>query len=167
MCVKTSSMGRLFDAVSGLLGICEKRTYEGQPAIELEGCADAFEKGEYGPSIFVQGHEVLISGAKILAQAYNDFVTGTPREKVAMRFHRTIARATANAAAMVARAMGCERICLTGGCFQNVLLLENTVTLLRETGLQPFVHRRIPPNDECISYGQLVIAGARKEKGLQ
>jgi hydrogenase maturation protein HypF len=167
MCVKTSSMGRLFDAVSGLLGICEKRTYEGQPAIELEGCADALEKGEYGPSIFVQGQGVLISGAKILAQAYNDFVTGTPREKVAMRFHRTIARATANTVAMVAHAIGCERICLTGGCFQNVLLLENTVTLLKRAGLQPFVHRRIPPNDECISYGQLVIAGARKEKGLQ
>jgi len=166
-CVKTSSMGRLFDAVSGLLGICKKRTYEGQPAVELEGSADVLEKGEYDPSILVHGHEVLIGGAKILAQAYDDFQTGTTREKVAMRFHRTIARATADAAGTVAQTMGCDRICLTGGCFQNKLLLEDTVAFLKKTGLKTFVHRRIPPNDECVSYGQLVIAGARKEKGLQ
>ena len=84
-----------------------------------------------------------------------------------MRFHRTIARATANAVAMIAHANGCDRICLTGGCFQNALLLENTMALLKRAGLKVFVHRRIPPNDQCISYGQLVIAGARKEKGLQ
>ncbi len=125
------------------------------------------EKGEYDPSILVHGHEVLIDGAKILTQAYNDFQTGTTREKVAMRFHRTIARATADAAGMVAQTMGCDRVCLTGGCFQNVILLENTVALLKKAGLKTFVHRRIPPNDECVSYGQLVIAGARKEKGLQ
>jgi len=166
-CVRTSSMGRLFDALSGLLGVCKKRTYEGQPAIELEGCADSLEKGEYDPSVVAQGHEILINGAKILTQAYGDFLRGAPREKIAMRFHRTIARATANAVAMVAQTRSCARVCLTGGCFQNVLLLENTLALLKRAGLQPFVHRRIPPNDECISYGQLVIAGARKETRLR
>ena len=163
-CVKTSSMGRLFDAVSALLGVCTKRTYEGQPAIELEGCADLSDSGEYDPSIQAHDDEVLINGAKIAVQAYRDYSGGTSPEKVSMRFHRTLARATAIAVGKIARMTGCDRVCLTGGCFQNVILLELTMELLTASGLTVFVHRRLPPNDECISYGQIVIAGARRER---
>jgi hydrogenase maturation protein HypF len=163
-CIKTSSMGRLFDAVSALLGICTKRTYEGQPAIELEGCADRSDAGEYDPSISNETDIVLIGGAQIAVQAYHDFTQGTPREKVAMRFHRTIARATAAAVDKIAQTARCNRVCLTGGCFQNVILLELTMELLKASELNVFVHRRLPPNDECISFGQIVIAGARREK---
>jgi hydrogenase maturation protein HypF len=165
-CIKTSSMGRLFDAVSALLGICTKRTYEGQPAIELEGCADLSDIGEYDPSILAHDKEVLINGAKIASQAYHDYSGGTAPEKVSMRFHRTIARATAIAIGKIAQITGHDRVCLTGGCFQNVILLELTMELLKASGLTVFVHRRLPPNDECISFGQIVIAGARREKEL-
>ena len=161
-CVKTSSMGRLFDAVSALLGVCTKRTYEGQPAIELEGCADLSDIDEYDPSTSNRNNVVLISGGKIAVQAYHDFSRGTPREKVAMRFHRTIARATAIAVGKIAHMTGCDRVCLTGGCFQNVILLEQTMRLLNDLGSLVFVHRRLPPNDECISFGQIVIAGAKR-----
>ncbi len=162
-CPKTSSMGRLFDAASALIGICTRRTYEGQPAIELEGCADVHETGEYQPAIANEAGMLLIDGATLLAAVYEDFQMGTAREKIAARFHTTVARATALLAREAANATGCSRVCLSGGCFQNPLLLDRTRAMLLEAGLQTFTHRRLPPGDECISYGQLVIAGAQRE----
>ena len=161
-CVATSSMGRLFDAVSAMLGVCVNRTYEGQPAIELEGCAEADETGEYDPLAVRSGEGIIVDGAGILLQAYRDFTSGASRERVSARFHQTVARASAIAARMAADITGCRTVCLSGGCFQNTLLLTRTVALLTEAGLRPFMHRRLPPNDECIAYGQLVIAGARR-----
>jgi hydrogenase maturation protein HypF len=163
-CPKTSSMGRLFDAASALLGICTRRTYEGQPAIELEGVANRNETASYEPVIIDSGDELLIDGAGLLFRVYEDITHGTARDNVAARFHNTVARATALVAQKAAQRTGCARICLSGGCFQNRLLLERTLRLLSDAGLQPFTHRLIPPNDECVSFGQLVIAGARREK---
>jgi hydrogenase maturation protein HypF len=163
-CPKTSSMGRLFDATSALLGIGTRRTYEGQPAIELEGVADTNEMKGYEPLIIDLGDTLLIDGVDILFRVYEDFTKGTPREIVATRFHNAVARATALAAKRAADATGCARVCLSGGCFQNALLLDRSLKLLSEVGLQPFTHHRVPPNDECVSFGQLVIAGARREK---
>jgi hydrogenase maturation protein HypF len=163
-CPKTSSMGRLFDAASALLGIGKNRTYEGQPAIELEGCADARETSEYDPGVSSQNGLLLIDGPKILAELYRDFKSGTPSEKASARFHNTIAKATALAVRKVADTTGCSRVCLSGGCFQNALLLEKTLALLSDAGLETFTHHRTPPNDECISFGQIVVAGARREQ---
>jgi hydrogenase maturation protein HypF len=160
-CAQSSSMGRLFDAASAMLGICKKRTYEGQPAIELEGCADVNETGEYDSLVSVIGKEILIDGAGILLQAYHDFRKGAPADKVAARFHTTMARATADMVKRAIEKTGCAQVCLSGGCFQNALLLMRTNAMLKESGIQAFTHRRLPPNDECIAYGQLVVAGAR------
>ena len=161
-CIPTSSMGRLFDAVSAMLGICKKRTYEGQPAIELEGRAAIEETGEYDPLVAATDAGVIIDGAGILMQAYLDFKAGATVQRVAGRFHSTIARATAEAVRMAADITGCVDVCLSGGCFQNALLLTRIVRNLKSAGLTPSIHRRLPPNDECVSYGQLVIAGARR-----
>jgi hydrogenase maturation protein HypF len=163
-CPKTSSMGRIFDAASSLLGICTRRTYEGQPAIELEGFANRNETEAYEPVIIDSGDTLLIDGANLLLRVYQDFTNGTPAENVAARFHNTVARATALVAQKAAQRAGCKRICLSGGCFQNALLLDRTLRLLSDAGLMPYTHHRVPPNDECVAYGQLVIAGAIKEK---
>jgi hydrogenase maturation protein HypF len=164
-CPRTSSMGRLFDAASAILGIGTRRTYEGQPAIQLEGAADNREPGGYEPVVIESDGSLLIDGANILLNVFEDAGRGTPVGIVAARFHTTVARATAEAVKKAAAKTGCDRVCLSGGCFQNTLLAEKTTRLLSEAGLTPFTHHRVPPNDEAVSYGQLVIAAARTEEG--
>jgi hydrogenase maturation protein HypF len=159
-------MGRLFDAASAMLGICKKRTYEGHPAMELEYAADFLECGEYEPCVKMDKGDIVIDGAEILAQTYNDFVNGASPEKAAARFHNTISRATVKAAQIAAYATGLSGVCLSGGCFQNALLLTRTIAMLTESGLTPYIHRRLPPNDECISYGQLIVAGAQRSNSI-
>lgn len=165
-CVRTSGMGRLFDALSALLGICLHRTYEGQPAVMLEAAAVRAAAGQtaYDPQVEMSGGAgmVLIDGSKILLEALRDFRSGKKPSVIAARFHATIACATALAAGRIAERNDTDLICLSGGCFQNPLLLELTAALLKKRGLKPIVHRLVPPNDESISYGQVVLAGMQR-----
>jgi hydrogenase maturation protein HypF len=161
-CVKTSGMGRLFDAMSALLGVCLRRSYEGQPAILLEGIAAAEERSAYDGTVEQEKRgDVLIHGPRILADAIRDLAAGTAPPVVAARFHNTVAKATAAAVALIAARCGTDLVCLSGGCFQNALLLNRTLYFLQRSGLRPHTHRLVPPNDESISYGQTVIAGMR------
>jgi hydrogenase maturation protein HypF len=161
-CTLSSGMGRLFDAASALLGICTRRTYEGQPAIMLEGAADVLETGAYGSPLSIDENGISIDGAALLCEVYDDVKAGTPVPKISARFHTTIAQATAAAATIAAQQCECTNVCLTGGVFQNALLVSRLLPLLTQAGLTPILHRRTPPNDESISYGQLVVAGARR-----
>jgi hydrogenase maturation protein HypF len=169
LCVETTGMGRLFDAMSALSGICLRRTYEGQPAIMLEAAATAAmtapEPTAYVPCIETDSEgTLLIDGSKILMAALDDLRAGTTPPVVALRFHAVIAAATAQMARRLALQNRTELVCLSGGCFQNALLLEQIVGLLKKDRLTPVVHRLVPPNDESISYGQVVIAGMRRQK---
>jgi hydrogenase maturation protein HypF len=159
-CVPSCGMGRLFDAVSALLGVCKKRTYEGQPAIMLEGIADGGETGSYESPLSICENRISIDGAAVLLDVYEDMKHKTPVKKIAARFHTTIVQATATAALHASKQCGLKTVCLSGGVFQNALLVQRLVPLLKQAGLTPVPHRRTPPNDECISYGQLVVAGA-------
>jgi len=161
-CPLSSGMGRLFDAASALLGICTRRTYEGQPAIMLEGAADVLETGAYGSPLSIDENGISIDGAALLCEVYDDIKAGTPVPRISARFHTTIAQATAAAATIAAQQCECTNVCLTGGVFQNALLVSRLLPLLMQAGLLPILHRRTPPNDESISYGQLVVAGARR-----
>jgi len=166
-CVKSSGMGRLFDALSALLGICLHRTYEGQPAVMLEAAAVRAAAGQaaYDPQVETSGKAgmVLIDGSKILLEALRDFKSGKKPPIIAARFHATIALATALAASRIAERNHTDLACLSGGCFQNALLLELTAGLLKKQGLRPIVHRLVPPNDESVSYGQVVLAGMQRK----
>jgi hydrogenase maturation protein HypF len=162
-CVESCGMGRLFDAVSALLCVCTKRTYEGQPAIMLEGIADFSEKGSYGSPLSIEEEGILIDGPALLSELYEDIKSGTSAPKIAARFHNTLAQATAAAATIASQQCGCKTVCLTGGVFQNAFLVERLVPLLQQAGLVTAMHRRTPPNDECVSYGQLVVAGAGRQ----
>jgi hydrogenase maturation protein HypF len=161
-CVVSCGMGRLFDAVSALLGICTRRTYEGQPAIMLEGVADRDEQGAYGSPLSLDENGISIDAQAMLCELYDDFKSKTPVSTIAARFHTTLAQATAAAATIASQQCNCTTVCLSGGVFQNAFLVERLIPLLKQAGLTPVLHRRTPPNDECISYGQLVIAGARR-----
>jgi hydrogenase maturation protein HypF len=134
--VDTSSCGRLFDAVSSILGIRHETAYEGQAAIELEDCA----------AKAVNSYAFSISG-------------GTPFQ-IAANFHCTLADAAVEACTRVREMDGLGRVCLSGGTFQNLRLLQMTVDGLRKRGFTPFVHRQFPPNDRGLSLGQAVVGDA-------
>ena len=149
-------MGRLFDAVAALCGVRNEVTYEGQAAVELEAIADRAERDAYPLDV---ADRILDARPTVLAVA-GDAAAGVAPAIVAARFHRAVARATAQACAQAAAVHGPDVVVLSGGVWQNRLLLELTLPLLRDAGLRALVPERLPPNDGAISYGQAAVAAA-------
>jgi hydrogenase maturation protein HypF len=142
--VYTSGMGRLFDAASALLGICTRQTYEGQAPMQLEGaCADLVGAGAYESGD--------LDGGVLLEQLYRD---ESPADLRAARFHNSIIEATAKTVADIANKSGQKNVCLTGGCFQNLLLLEGLKKKLGKD-VVVYTHRLVPANDGGIALGQI------------
>jgi len=154
----TTSMGRLFDAVAALCGLRGEVSFEGQAAMELEAAADAAGRGEYELPVTPDG--VLDARPTVLAVA-RDVAGGAGAGAVSARFHATVARATAEAAASAASRAGLGTVVLSGGVFQNRTLLAATAGRLESRGLRALVPERLPPNDGGISYGQVAVAAAR------
>ena len=153
----TSSMGRLFDAVGALCGLRTAVTYEGQAAVELEAAATAAGSVDGGYPLPFEGG--ALDGRAMIEAVKEDLGAGTAL--VAARFHAGVARGTAEAVAAVARERGVEVAVLSGGVFQNRLLLELTVADLTRRGLRVLLPERLPPNDGGIAYGQAAVAAAR------
>jgi hydrogenase maturation protein HypF len=158
----TSSAGRLFDAVAAICGVRTTVNYEGQAAVELEAAADPAEDGAYALPVVDHGGELLVLDARETVRAVAAALAqGAAASLVAARFHNGVAAATARACALVAGRRGVDTVVLSGGVFQNRLLLDRTASLLRDAGLEVLVPERLPPNDGGISYGQLAVAAAR------
>jgi hydrogenase maturation protein HypF len=161
----TTSMGRLFDAVSALCGVRTAVNYEGQAAAELEGIADRSERGAYplplhsAEPLWPAGDAGLVLDARQTVLAIVRDLSAGPA-LVSARFHNTVAASTAVACARVAEARGLDTVVLSGGVFQNRLLLERAVAALEDAGLRVLVPERLPPNDGGISYGQAAVAAA-------
>jgi hydrogenase maturation protein HypF len=155
---QTTSMGRLFDAVSALCGVRATVNYEGQAATELEALADPGERAGYPLPLLPDG--TLDARPTVLA-ILADVAAGVEVAEVSARFHNAVAAATAEACAAAARRGGLYTAVLSGGVFQNRLLLDSTVERLAETGLRVLVPERLPPNDGGISFGQAAVAAAR------
>ena len=153
----TSSMGRLFDAVSALLGICAEVTYEGQAAIELEARADGPTDRTYGFDII----EDQIDVRPMIREIVEEIMRKTPIETISSTFHSTIAEMVVRVCRSLKEETGLNRVALSGGVFQNVLLLGMTLERLRASGFEVFRHSTVPCNDGGISLGQAVIAAGR------
>ena len=151
----TSSAGRLFDAVAALCGIRAEVNYEGQAAVELEAAADPAVREPYP----LPGTELLDARETMLA-ILADLGAGVPVAEVAAKFHNAVAEGVARACAEHARAEGIELAVLSGGVFQNRLLLERTTEALEGTGLRVLVPRLLPPNDGGVAFGQAAVAAA-------
>ena len=147
----SAGAGRLFDAAAALLGVREKVSYEGQAAIELEQLAGHVEAEPYA----CREEEGSIFGADLIAAAHDDLAAGRDRAEIAAAFHEGVALAFARACD---RAAEPRTVVLSGGCFQNLRLLASTRRRLEEIGFRVLVHRLLPPNDACISFGQAAIA---------
>ena len=165
----TSSAGRLFDAVAALIGVRDEITYEGQAAIELEQLADPGEACAYRAAVDAApaeaGAPFLVRGADLVAAAADDLAGGVPAELIAARFHNGVARLIVDGCALLREQHGLTTVALSGGVFQNLLLLGRTVTGLEERGFTVLTHSRVPCNDGGISLGQAVVAAARESAG--
>ncbi len=156
----TSSVGRLFDAVAALCGIRPESREEGLAALELEAAADAAEPGSY-PVRIHDGGQVILDPRETVQAIAADLARGTPTSLVSARFHNSLAAATAGALTMLAEREATRTVVLSGGVFQNRLLLERCHELLTARGLDVLVPRVLPPNDGGISYGQAAVAASR------
>ena len=156
----TSSAGRLFDAVSALLGVRDTINYEGQAAIEMEQLADPAERGAYRAGI-EPGEPFRIKGADLVRQAAEDLARGTERAVIAARFQQGIIRLIEDGCATIRDRHGLETVALSGGVFQNLTVLGRAVTRLEARGFRVLTHSRVPCNDGGISLGQAVVAAAR------
>jgi hydrogenase maturation protein HypF len=160
----TSSMGRLFDAVSALLGICEETTYTGQPAVELEMAAQRGGFTPYPFAIDICARPWQIDPAPIIRAVVDDIRAGVDRAEIAARFHHTVAALIAEVCEAMGRETGLSQVALGGGVFQNAYLLELLLEILPRRGLTPLIHSQVPPNDGGLALGQAVIAAAIEEQ---
>jgi hydrogenase maturation protein HypF len=157
----TTSMGRLFDAVAALCGVRTEVSYEGQAAIELEALADPAADGAYALALVTHdGAPAILDPAPAIEAILADLAAGVPVATVSARFHRAVANATGDACVVLARAAGIDTAVLSGGVFQNRLLLEATAAALERAGLRVLVPERLPPNDGQIAFGQVAVAAA-------
>jgi hydrogenase maturation protein HypF len=156
----TSSAGRLFDAVAAILGVRDAVNYEGQAAVELEQLADPDEQGAYRAG--VEGDRPLrVLGGDLVRAVVEDLLAGADPAVVAARFHNGVALAVVEACAALRERTGLATVALSGGVFQNLLLLGRVVAWLEARGFRVLTHSRVPPNDAGISLGQAAVAAAR------
>ncbi|MGI8535576.1 MAG: carbamoyltransferase HypF [Mycobacteriales bacterium] len=155
----TSSAGRLFDAVSSLLGVRDVITYEGQAAIELEHVADSAETGSY--LVPVSADPVArVEVAYLIRAVTEDLATGTAVPVIAARFHNALADLVLTVCRRLRELSGRSTVALSGGVFQNALLLSGCLDRLEGAGFEVLTHRQVPPNDGGISLGQAAVASA-------
>ena len=173
----TSSAGRLFDAVSALIGVCAEPTYEGEAAILLdaaraEGTVSPQDAERYAFAVTKNSalptstaHDtsvVLLDAATTVKAVLDDLADGVPASEISLRFHDAVVGAIVMAAELVRAAYGIELVALSGGVFMNRYVVEEATRSLGEAGFTVALNANLPPNDGCISYGQAVVASASR-----
>lgn len=169
---RTSSMGRLFDAAAAILGICDKATYEGEPAIELEAAAwRALSSESACPAGNIAGFSVtessrpdachVLNSRSLIEALLEGTRAGTAAYRLALDFHIAIARSSARIAREICAREGIDTVALSGGVFMNRLLLQLLTRELKSMGLSVLIPQTVPVNDGCIAYGQAAVASAR------
>jgi hydrogenase maturation protein HypF len=161
----TTSAGRLFDAVAAALDVCRHRTYEGQPAMELEMAADEAEDGFYPAAVKEMPDALVLDTLTIFRAVVGDRLAGVPAGVISARFHNSLVHLLADACGLIRERTGLALVALSGGVMQNALLFTRLHRALAALGFEVLTHTQTPPNDGCISLGQVAVAAARLEKG--
>ncbi len=146
----TSSVGRLFDAVASMIGISQRTKFEGQSAMMLEFAVDESIVDSYEFTI-VEGNPSIINWKPIIYQIITDLKSKVDKSVISAKFHNTLARTILDSVQNI----GENKVLLSGGCFQNKILLERTIKLLKSEKIFVYWHQRVPPNDGGISLGQI------------
>ena len=162
--IETSSCGRLFDVVAALVGLGETVTFEGQAAIALETASARGIERRYSFEI-VEDEAAVLDFRPMIAEIVKDLSQGKTAGEISSCFHNTLIAAVVEVCCRVKRSDGLNRVCLSGGTFQNLYLLERTVAELRSRGFGVFLHATVPCNDGGIALGQAVIANELLHRG--
>jgi hydrogenase maturation protein HypF len=157
----TSSAGRLCDAIAAMCGVRLEVSYEGQAAIEFEALAEPGEAEPYLFRVDTTDPTLILDPRPMIIAVLADLAAGVPVETISARFHAGFARATAEVVAFIAVEASLDTAVLSGGVFQNSLLLTLTSEALEAAGMRVLVPERLPPNDGQIAYGQVAVAAAR------
>jgi hydrogenase maturation protein HypF len=157
----TSSIGRLFDAVAALCGVRPTVNYEGQAAVELEALADPGEHGRYPLELDAGAERLLLDPRETIRAIVSDLAGGASVGRVSARFHNALAAATVEACIELAGSHDVGLAVLSGGSFQNQILLDRVARGLEQAGLRVLVPRRLPANDGGIAFGQAAVAAAQ------
>lgn len=163
---RTSSVGRLFDAVAALIGLGDRVSYEGQAAMRLESLAAAAPAdGGYPFAVLAEPAALVVDPRPLIRAIAADVRGGGEPSTIARRFHSTMADVVEAVCRRLADAAGVDRVVLSGGVFQNALLTGDVTDRLTRAGFRPYRHRTVPPNDGGLCLGQLAIAAARDAAG--
>ena len=162
--VETSSCGRLFDAVAALLGIATEVSFEGQAAIALEAAAERGIEDRYDFEV-EQGEPAILDFRPTIAAIVKDLTRGRRAGEISACFHNTLSTAIGEVCARLGASDAVNRICLSGGSFQNLYLLGRTVVELRRRGFEVFLHAQVPANDGGLSLGQAMVANQHLRGG--
>jgi hydrogenase maturation protein HypF len=153
----TSGAGRLFDAVAALAGICHNSTYEGEAAVALESVltdTDNYaETAPYGYRIH-DGETSVIDFSEMIAQIAGEVKSQSDQGLISFRFHITMIKVIIDMVCRIREKTRMDRVALSGGCFQNAMLLKRTLGELSAHGFEVFTNENIPCNDACLSLGQ-------------
>ncbi|MGD0016272.1 MAG: carbamoyltransferase HypF [Verrucomicrobiia bacterium] len=160
----TSSAGRLFDAVAAILGLCDVATYEAQAAIRLEAVADARVRESYPFEIGTQQPSQVLDFGGMIRAIVEDKHRGENVGVIAAKFHNSVAAAIVEVCQLVRDERGLKAVALSGGVFQNELLLRRTVETLQAREFKVFTNVLVPPNDGGLALGQAAVAAARMEQ---
>jgi len=168
---RACGLGRLFDAVSVLAGVCAENTYEGQAAMELEAAAHAAPR-DAPPYPFTLTEPAggerggwILDTLPLVRGVVEDAEAGASAETIAARFHATVAEMLLSAARRARLETSLARVCLSGGCFANALLVERLAPALESEGFRVYAHRDVPPGDGGVALGQAYVAAARAPVG--
>ena len=163
-----SGAGRLFDAVSALLGICDTNTFEGEAAIALESYTRPGIDDEYQVVFKEKNSYITIDFSPLIIAIIEDVVRNTVREVIATKFHNTVATVIQTMVRRLSSKYGLNDVVLSGGTFQNLYLLNRAIRLLLSDGMNVLINHQVPCNDACISLGQAYLVRERlKNLGMQ
>ncbi len=157
----TSSLGRLFDGVAAIAGLREEVAFEGQAAMELEMIAETSADDAYDVH-WESGYPLQISPVPIIRSIVDDLLRQTPLPIISGRFHMTLIKVFGDVCDHLRQEKGLTRVVLSGGVFQNVIILRGLMRLLEDRGFEVYTHTKIPTNDGGISLGQAVVAAAQE-----
>lgn len=150
----TSSMGRLFDAVAALMGLCEEISYEAQAAMMLESASDPLESGFYEMPL----ENDIIDPLPMIRAIVADLKASVSMGSIAARFHNSLVRMSLEVCRQIRQETGLRTVVISGGVWQNMRLMNLTLPALEAEGFTALIHTQLPPNDGCVSLGQAVVA---------
>jgi hydrogenase maturation protein HypF len=164
--VETSSMGRLFDCIAGMIGLVREISYEAEGAINLEHIAGKRVKGHY-PYTLQEDGLLRIGVGPVIQGVIDDISRGITSSTISAKFHNTIVRFSLEVVKKLSTIHKIRTVCLSGGVFQNRLLLTMLVRALEQESFKVYTHKRLPTNDGCISYGQVIYANNQRMRNKQ